>query len=81
MPPAGYPLEAVDRYIYCYHREFRRRAAYLARRRYGYPSTEIARVLGYRGPSSVGAAVARIEAAGKDVDATLAKLQKQLSKG
>ncbi len=56
-------------------------AAYLARRRYGYSSTEIARVLGYRGPSSVGAAVARIEAAGKDVDATLAKLQKQLSNG
>ncbi len=54
-------------------------AAYLARRRYGYSSTEIARVLGYRGPSSVGAAVARVEAAGKDVDATLAKLQDQLT--
>ena len=56
-------------------------AAYLARRRYGYSSTEIACVLGYRGPSSVGAAVARIAAAGKDVDATLAKLQEQLANG
>ena len=54
-------------------------AAYLARRRYGYSSTEIARVLGYRGPSSVGAAVARVEAAGKAVDAPPAKLQDQLA--
>ena len=32
-------------------------AAYLARRRYGYSSAEIAKALGYRGHSSVGAAV------------------------
>ncbi len=56
-------------------------AAYLARRRYGYSSTEIARVFGYRGPSSVGAAVPGIEAAGKDVVATLANLQEQFTNG
>ena len=51
------------------------------RRRYGYSSTEIAEVFGYRGPSSVGAAVPRIEAAGKDVVATLANLQEQFTNG
>ena len=54
-------------------------AAYLARRRYGYTSTEIAEFLGYRGHSSVGAAVARIEAVGNGIDATLAKLEEQLA--
>ena len=54
-------------------------AAYLARRRYGYSSAEIAKVFGYRGHSSVGAAVERVAAAGREVNATLAKLQKELT--
>jgi putative transposase len=53
--------------------------AYLARRRYGYSATEIAAVLGYRGHSSVGAAVSRIEAAAKDIRVTVAKLDEELA--
>ena len=50
-------------------------AAYLARRRYGYPTVAIAEALGYRGHSGVRTAVARVEAAGKSIDGTLANLE------
>ncbi len=53
-------------------------AAYLARRRFGYSAVAIAEALGYRGHSSVGTAVARVEAAGRGIKATLATLEKQL---
>lgn len=39
-------------------------AAYLARRRYGYPATAVAAALGYRGHISVHYAIARLESDG-----------------
>jgi len=54
-------------------------AAYLARRRFGYPMASIAEALGYRGHSSVGAAVARIEADGRNLHERLATLEKRLA--
>ena len=54
-------------------------AAYLARRRFGYPMVAIAKVLGYKGHGSVRTAVARVEAAGKGFQQTLATLEKHLA--
>ncbi|MGA2255238.1 MAG: hypothetical protein ABSG53_11295 [Thermoguttaceae bacterium] len=54
-------------------------AAYLAWRRFGYPMAVIARALGDRGHSGLRTAVARIEAAGRSIYATLATLEKQLA--
>ncbi len=42
-------------------------AAYLARRRFGYPMAAIAEALGYRGHGSVGTAVSRVETAGSSL--------------
>jgi putative transposase len=56
-------------------------AAYLARRRYGYSAVAIARALGYGRHSSVAAAVARVEAAGKSVGERIAALEKDLANG
>ncbi len=52
-------------------------AAYLARRRFGYPAGEIARALGYRGHSSVNTAVRRVESAA-DLRKTAAILENEL---
>ena len=54
-------------------------AAYLARRRFGYSMAAIAEVLGYRRHSSVGTAVARVEAAGGSICEALATLEEQLA--
>ena len=54
-------------------------AAYLARRRFGYPLVAIAGALGYRGHSGVRTAVARVEAAGSGTQKTLASLEKELA--
>jgi len=54
-------------------------AAYLARRRFGYPMVAIARALGYRGHSSVRTAVSRVESAGQSLKQTLAALEKRLA--
>ena len=54
-------------------------AAYLARRRFGYAQVAIAKALGYRGHGSVGTAVARVEAAGEDIRATHATLERKLA--
>ena len=53
-------------------------AAYLARRKYGYPATAVAGALGYRRHSSVGTAVRRIEASGEELKKTLAALERKL---
>ncbi len=54
-------------------------AAYLARRRFGYPMVAIAKVLGYKGHGGVRTAAARVEAAGKGFQQTLATLEKHLA--
>jgi chromosomal replication initiation ATPase DnaA len=54
-------------------------AAFLARRRFGYPMGAIAEALGYRRHSSVGTAVSRVEAAGGSICEALASLQEQLA--
>jgi chromosomal replication initiation ATPase DnaA len=54
-------------------------AAYLARCRFGYSMAAVAEALGYRGQSGVGTAVARVEAAGRGMEETLAKLEKRLA--
>ena len=54
-------------------------AAYLARRRFGYPMLVIAKALGYKAHGGVRTAVARVEAAGKGIQQTLATLEKQLA--
>ncbi len=54
-------------------------AAYLARRRFGYPMGAIAEALGYRRHSSVGTAVSRVEAAGGSIGEALASLEEQLA--
>ncbi|OHB66193.1 MAG: hypothetical protein A2V70_12670 [Planctomycetes bacterium RBG_13_63_9] len=53
-------------------------AAYLARRRFGYLATEVARRLGYRGPSGVTRAIARVETADPKLRRTMAKLERRL---
>lgn len=53
-------------------------AAYLARRRFGYPATAIARALGYRGHSSVHYAVTRVETGSKILKRTVRKLEQKL---
>lgn len=53
-------------------------AAYLARRRFGYPATEVAQALGYRSVSSVTRAVARVESSNKRLNQTVAKLERNL---
>ena len=53
--------------------------AYLARRRFGYPMLVIAKALGYKAHGGVRTAVARVEAAGKGIQQTLATLEKQLA--
>ena len=54
-------------------------AAYLARRQFGYPMVSIAKVLGYRGHSGVRTAVARVEAAGRSIEGTLATSEAKLA--
>ena len=53
-------------------------AAYLARRRFGYPAGQVATALGYRNHSSVPHAVARIESAGAGVKQTADKIEQEL---
>jgi chromosomal replication initiation ATPase DnaA len=53
-------------------------AAYLARRRFGYSATAVAAALGYRAPSSVSHAVARVESAGSRLQATADELAESL---
>jgi hypothetical protein len=53
-------------------------AAWLARRRFGYKTRDIAEALGYRGHGGVVTAIRRIEAARKPLGRTLRKLEKQL---
>lgn len=50
-------------------------AAYLARCRFGHPAGEIARALGYRGHSSVGTAVKRVESGTADLKNAAAELE------
>ena len=42
-------------------------AAYLGRRQYAYAATEVARALGYRGHSSVNAALARVASSNRQL--------------
>ena len=53
-------------------------AAYLARRRFGYPAGEVAKALGYRSASSVTRAVARVESGNQRLQRTVAKLERSL---
>ncbi len=53
-------------------------AAYLARRRFGYPAREVALALGYRGHGGVSSAVARIESAGLALLRTVEELARKL---
>jgi len=53
-------------------------AAYLARRRFGYPANEVALALGYRGHGGVASAVARIESAGPPLQRTADELARRL---
>ena len=54
-------------------------AAYLARREYGYSAADVARALGYRGHSSVNAAIARVASGKRQLEQTLAALVKALA--
>lgn len=54
-------------------------AAYLARRRYGYPATAAASALGYRGHSSVHYAMGRIENADRMLAELLAAIEEELT--
>jgi len=54
-------------------------AAYLARRRFGYPAKAIANALGYRDPSSVSHAVKRTEAGPDNLRKTVVQIEKKLS--
>jgi hypothetical protein len=54
-------------------------AAYLARRRFGYRAGEIAEWLGYRSPSSVTRAVARVETGNPRLQQAAAKLEQELA--
>jgi len=53
-------------------------AAYLARRRFGYPAGEVAKSLGYRSGSSVTRAVARVESGTENLRRTATKLERSL---
>jgi hypothetical protein len=53
-------------------------AAYLARRRFGYSAGAVAAALGYRCPSSVSHAIARVESAGARLQTTVKELSKLL---
>ena len=53
-------------------------AAYLARRRFGYPAGEVAKALGYRSAGSVTRAVARVESSNERLKHTAAKLERKL---
>ena len=51
-------------------------AAYLARREYGYPAADMARALGYRGHSSVNAAIVRMASGKGQLEQSLRDLVK-----
>jgi len=53
-------------------------AAYLARRRFGHPAGKVAEALGYRSPSSVTRAVARVESRNQKLRRTATQLEKAL---
>ena len=53
-------------------------AAYLARRRFGYPARDVAAALGYRGHSGVHNAIVRVESASDSLGKMLEKLAKEL---
>jgi putative transposase len=53
-------------------------AAYLARCCFGYPAGEVAQALGYRSPSSIPRAIARIESASPRLRQTVTKLERRL---
>jgi len=53
-------------------------AAYLARRRFGYPAREVAEALGYRSASSIPRAVTRIESGNQRLRRTVKKLERSL---
>ncbi len=53
-------------------------AAYVARRRFGYRATEVALALGYRSPSSVTRAVARVKSSMSRLQETVAALEAEL---
>jgi REP element-mobilizing transposase RayT len=53
-------------------------AAYLARRCFGYPAGEVANVLGYQSGSSITRAVARVEVGNRQLQRTVAKLERSL---
>jgi len=53
-------------------------AAYLARRRFGYPAGTVAAALGYRSASSIPRAVARVESGSQRLKRTVAKLERSL---
>jgi len=53
--------------------------AYLARRRFGYPATEIAAALGYRDHSGVGRAVRRVEQGSVELQKAVKTLQERVA--
>lgn len=53
-------------------------AAYLARRRFGYPATATAAALGYRDHSGVGRAIRRVERGPASLQQTVGRLEKKL---
>lgn len=54
-------------------------AAYLARRRFGYPASETAAVLGYRDHSGIGRAVRRVEEGSAELQRTVQRLVRHLT--
>lgn len=54
-------------------------AAWIARRRFGYPATTLAEARGYRGPSSVTQALHRAEQEHTHVAATLGRIERRLA--
>ena len=54
-------------------------AAYLARRRFGYPATMVAAALGYRDHAGVGQAIRRVEQDTAQLQRTVKRLEKELS--
>ncbi|MEE9294152.1 MAG: hypothetical protein V3W34_04185 [Phycisphaerae bacterium] len=54
-------------------------AAFLARRRYGYRATEVAKALGYASHGRVVTAIRRIESAGPARRRTVQRLEKRLT--
>jgi len=56
-------------------------AAWLARTRFGYTSTEVAKALGYSSPSSVTKAIERLESRLSSHARTLRRIEQQLSAG